>query len=264
MTTNTITNAFVDVGEANQHVKWAFSRMRYITATIRDMLKRDEVWPDLAQEIYAAAYECYKRNLDAQQTRNLTQSRIRFFFKNYGYREHRFTVFKQEVPFSVFSSQFHDDGDVYEYIMENVRTKHSKREHDPDSCTLRHMEEKIFATLRRHPQGVNRYIMSRRLGLEVQETQHYLDKLIAENRIVCVERDNCKGTRVSSRISPIYFVAGGEIPQRSIRNEVAEAIRHAYFVEHKTRHQIHKETGRNYWTILRAVATVSAELIGSK
>ena len=83
--------------------------------------------------------------------------------------------------------------------------------------------------------------MLRRLGLEVQETQHYLDKLIAENRIVCVERDNCKGTRVSSRISPIYFVVGGEIPQRSIRNEVAEAIRHAYFVEHKTRSLAQKD-----------------------
>lgn len=253
-----------DVGPANQHVKWAFSRLRYVTATIRDMLKKDDVWPDLVQEIYAAAYECYKRNLTAQQTRNLTQSRIRFFFKHYGYGQHRFTVLKQEIPFSVFSSQFHDDGEAYEYIIENVKAKHSIRDHDPDSCTLRHMEGKIFTTLKRNPQGINRYIMSKRLGLEVQETQHYLDKLVAESKIVRVERDNQKGTRVSSRISPIYFIAGTEIPQRSIRNEVIEAIRYAYFMEHKTRHQIHKETGRNYYTILRAVETASPELVGSK
>ena len=46
---------FYDIGEeANQYVKWAFSRLRYISSTIREMIKQDGNWLDLVQELYAA------------------------------------------------------------------------------------------------------------------------------------------------------------------------------------------------------------------
>ena len=247
MTNNTV----YDIGEANQYVKWAFSRLRYVPSTIKDMIKQDGIWLDLVQELYAVGYDSWIHNLTLQQTRNYAQRRIRLFFKHYGYREHHFTLFRQEIPFALFSARCHDN-DVAEYILDNPRPAYL-----PDSVTLRHMEERVLSLLKRHPAGVNRYIMSKRLGVDLKEAQRCLDKLVEENKIARVEREVYHG----SRITPLYFIAGYAIPQGSIRTEVNEAIRYAYFVERKTRYQIQKETGRNYYTILRAIAAAPPELM---
>ena len=249
---------FYDIGEeANQYVKWAFSRLRYISSTIQEMIKQDGNWLDFVQELYAAGYLAWQQHLTVQQTRNYAQRRIRLFFKHYGYRQRRFTYFRQEIPFSMLPVAYTEnnfaDGEL------------SKPEQDPengfqpDTFTLRHTEEQILSVLRRHPNGVTRYIMSVRLGVGLKEAQRYLDKLTKDNKIARVERELWR----AGRISPLYFIAGAAIPQRQIRTEYYKSIWEAYFVEHKSRHRIQKETGHNYYTILKAIAAAPPELAAS-
>jgi hypothetical protein len=145
-----------------------------------------------------------------------------------------------------------------DYVADSELDK-PERDFQEDAVTLRHMEKRVLSVLRRHPNGVNRYLMSKRLGVGLNEAQRYLDKLVKDNKIVRVGREFWRG----GRISPLYFIAGAAIPQRLIRTEYYKSIWEAYFVEHKSRHRIQQETGHNYYTILRAIEAAPPDLAAS-
>jgi hypothetical protein len=245
---------FYDIGEeANQYVKWAFSRLRYISSTIQEMIKKDGSWMDLVQELHAVGYDSWQQNLTVQQTRNYAGRRIRLFFKHYGYRYHRFTYFRQEIPLSMLPQHCPEDR-FADYELDKP-----EQDFQEDAVTLRHMEKRVLSTLRRNPNGVNRYIMSKRLGVGLKEAQRYLDKLVKDNEIVRVERECWHGGRTSA----LYFIAGEAVPQRLIRTEYYKSIWEAYFVEHKSRSQIQRETHHHYYTILKAIEAAPPELAAS-
>ena len=241
-----------DIGKANQHVRWAFSRLHFMPSHVKEMLKQDDVWRDLVQELYFVAYDSWKQNFTIKETRNYAGRRIRQFFKNYGYREYRWTIIRQDIPFSVLPS--------YEEKALNESEPEPEKDFRTDIATDNHMEERIISILRNQPKGIDRHTISVKLGIQVKETRRYLDKLVKEGKVVEAARESWRSTS----ISPLYFIAGSVIPEQSkVRSDFYKAIWHAYFVEGKSKYRIRKETGRDPEAITKAIKAAPPELVNS-
>ena len=89
-----------DLGEANEHARWAFGKLRFVSCLLKDELRRDGHWDDFTQELYATAYHAWQQGLDVNETRRLANRRIHAFLKAYGYKAYRNSYVRQETTFS--------------------------------------------------------------------------------------------------------------------------------------------------------------------
>ena len=205
-----------DLGEANEHARWAFGKLRFVSCLLKDELRRDGHWDDFTQELYGTAYHAWQQGLDVNETRRLASRRIHAFLKAYGYKAYRNSYVRQETA---FSASFPDWQTVNLPSLERPRYK--SFDYDVN------LKEGIIRNLSRHSQGMTRSHLSMNLEAPVTEVQRFLDSLVKEGRIKEVKRENW-----DSRLTPLYLIAGSEIPKECrVHMETFERIRRAYFIE---------------------------------
>jgi hypothetical protein len=230
----------INLGPANHHAALCISRVRWLSLHLRYVLKKDGIWEDLMQELYSAAFDAWKSGMDDAETRRFAQRRIYSFLKAYGFRLHCGHYLKHEKPLeSVFDGIF-DRGIA-------------PRDHQPTHFISQrddHLDEKILALIRKHPEGFTRWQLSASFQVPVREVSWYLAPMIKKGEVVEIKRENTRGRP----LSPLLFLAGAEKPEGNRgKTERDEHIRQAYFVEGKSIKQIAREFHHDRRTVRRAI-----------
>jgi transposase len=227
-----------DLGEADEHARWTFSRLRFMTCLLKDELRRDGHWDDFTQELYATAYQAWQQGLDMDQTRRYASRRIHAFLKAYGYRAYRNSYIRQETA---FSASFPDWQTINLPSLEKPRYK----SFDYDVG----LKEGIVRNLSLHSQGMTRSHLSQNLEAPVTEIQRFLDSLIKEGKVIEVKREH-----FDSRLTPLYLMAGSQLPaQYQAQKETYERIRRAHFVEGLSMSRIAQEYSCHWNTVQKII-----------
>ncbi len=229
----------LDIGPANHHTAIALSRIRWLSPDMRELMRKEQIWEDLIQEMYAAGWQAYKQQLDDTETRRFSARRLYAFLKAYGFhRRHRQNV-KLEVPFSAaFNFNINDRGIA------------PKDEMLLPCYSSDHLDEKILAYIRNHPQGVTRGKIAASFQIMVIEVQHYLTKFKRKGLVFERRRESIRGRPAGS----LFFATGQSPPSiKAVATERDERIRHAYFEEGKSIKQIARELHHDKRIIRRAI-----------
>lgn len=237
-----------DLGGANNHVKWSFSRLRFMSSILKDKLRKDGLWEDFTQQLYTTSVIAWQQNLDIAETRRYASRQIHAFFKEYGYKAYRNSYIKMENPFA---------GIFQDWQVNNLESPAGPPEKlfRTDSLGDNYLKAQIVNTLKRKPAGMTRADLSMYLGVRVKELQWHLDSLLKDSRIVQVKRESFEGTPPT----PLFFIAGAKVPeQKMVKTEMYENIRRLYFSEGKTMEQIAKECHHSLHTICRAIHSAPA------
>ena len=113
-----------------------------------------------------------------------------------------------------------------------------------------HLDEKILALLKKHPEGLTRWKLSTRFQVPVWEVSSYLAPMIKKGEVIEIRRENTRGRPMT----PLLIIAGASIPEvRMVNKERDERIRHAYFVEGWSIKRIAREFHHDKRTIHRAI-----------
>jgi hypothetical protein len=236
-----------DLGEANNHARWCFSRLRFISCLLKDNLRREGLWDDLTQQLYATAYQAWQEEMTMGETGRYASRQIHAFLKSYGYKAYRNTYIKLE---NAFSGVFQD------WQVDNLASPE-----EPSQRVVRdypradnHLKEQIVNTLKRKPAGLTRSGLSMYLEAPVKELQWYLDSLVKNGQIIEVTREAWEG-----HITPLFLIAGAQIPeQKRVKTEMYERIRQAYFVEGKSANWIVQEYHHHWRTVRKAINSAPA------
>jgi hypothetical protein len=231
-----------ELGEADNHVKWCFSRLRFMSSIVKDKLKKDSIWEDFLQELYATGYIAWQQKMDMAETRRYASRQIHAFFKEYGYKAYRNTYIKMDQSFSaVFADwQVNNLGSPEVPVVK-------------DTAGDRYLQEHIVNILKRKPTGMTRADLSTFLEVPVKELQWHLDTLLKERRIIQVKRESYEG----SPPTPLFFITGAVVPeQRMVKTEMYENIRRLYFSEGKTMDEIASSCHHSLHTICKAIHSV--------
>ena len=234
-----------NMGPADDHARWTFSRLRFLTCLLKDELRRDSLWDDFTQELYATAYDAWQQGMDITETRRYASRRIHTFLKSYGYKAYRNSYVRQETP---FAATFPD------WLVENLpaadQPLHKSFDYDIG------LKASIERNLQNHPQGMTRSRLSTNLEAPVKDIQRFLDSLVKEGKVVEFKRETWDG-----HITPLYFVAGAKLPEASnVRTEMYERIRRAYFEEGLSVNRICEEYHHSETTVKEAIRTAPAFL----
>jgi hypothetical protein len=232
-----------ELGEADNHVRWCFSRLRFMSSILKDKIRKDGIWEDFTQELYATSVMAWQQNMDIGETRRYARRQIHAFFKEYGYKSYRNTYVKMEQSFSgVFADWQVNNLDAPEMPANNFMRK--------DTVGDNYLQEQIVNILKRKVEGLTRADLSMYLQVPVHELQWHLDSLLKGNRIVQVKRESYEGTPPT----PLFFIAGAKLPeQKMVKTEMYENIRRLYFSEGKTMEGIAKECHHSLHTICKAI-----------
>ena len=233
-----------EMGEANNHARWCFSRLRFISCLLKDSLRREGIWDDLTQQLYATAYQAWQQEMTIGETRRYASRQIHAFLKSYGYKAYRNSYIKLE---NAFSGVFQD------WQVDNLASPEEPSQRCVRHYPLEdhHLKEQIVNTLKRKPEGMTRSGLSMYLEAPVKELQWYLDSLVKNGRVIEVKREAWEG-----HITPLFLIAGAEIPeQKRVKTETYERIRHAYFVEGKSANRIAMEYHHNWNTVRKAISS---------
>jgi hypothetical protein len=237
-----------EMGEATTHVKWSFGRLRFVSALLKEKIRRDGIWPDLSQELHATGFLAWKQCLSMEETRRLASRRIHFFLKSYSYKRYRNSYIKMEPTFSAVFA---------DWEVRNLSEMESSLESWKDTAGDNHLKEHILNVLKRKPEGMTRAEMTSYLEVSVKELQGYLDTLLQEKRIVKLEREGFGG----HPMTPKYFIAGVALPeQKPVKVEIFAEIRRLYFEERKTTKQIALERHHSLRTIGKAIHSAPVPL----
>ena len=243
---------YYELGAADTHVKWCFSRLRFMSSILKDKLKRDNIWEDFLQELHVSGYLAWQQEMSMEETRRYAQRQIHAFFKEYGYRRYRNSYIKLEQCFSAVFADWQE---------RNLSEMESTVEVWPDSAGDNRLKEHILNILKRKPEGMTRAELTSYLEVSVKELQGHLDSLIREKRIVQVDREGYGGFPPT----PLLFIAGARIPeQKSVRTEIFAEIRRLYFVERKTTKQIAQERHHSLRTIGMAIHASATTLANQR
>jgi hypothetical protein len=242
-----------ELGEADNHVRWCFSRLRFLSSLLKDQLRRDCLWDDFQQEMYATAYYAFSQKMTMVDTRRLAGRRIRFFLKSYGYRYRGNSFIRQEMAFS----SIFQDWKIANLTSPEEPPAMSVRDHSPKYTNF---PEQITKLLQRKPDGMSRTDLSMYFKIPVIEIQDYLDHLVKEGKVIEVKREIWE-----AHATPLYFLIGMAIPeQRMVRTERYERIRHAHFSEGKSISSIAREYHHSFHTIYRAIRMAPASVASIK
>ncbi|GAI65546.1 unnamed protein product, partial [marine sediment metagenome] len=204
----------INLGLANHHAALCISRVRWLSLHLKDTLRKDGMWEDLMQELRSTAFEAWKSGMDDSETRRFAQRRLYAFLKSYGFR--------------LYLGGWHQ----CERTLESVYPGMDDRGIAPkDSSPVRlisqsddHLDEKILALLRKHPEGLTRWKLSTRFQVPVWEVSSYLVPMIKKGEVIEIKRESTHG-----RPTPLLFIAGATIPEeKNVAAERDERIRQAY------------------------------------
>jgi hypothetical protein len=213
---------------------------------MRIILRKEGIWEDLMQELYSAAFDAWKSGMDDAETRHFAQRRIYSFLKAYGFRLHCGHYLKPEKPID----------SVYDGIFDRGL---APRDYQPGYFISQrddHLDEKLPALLRKHPEGLTRWQLSASFQVPVREVSWYLAPMIKKGEVVELKRENTRGRP----LSPLLFIAGAEKPEGNmVRTERDERIRQAYFVEGKSIKQIARECHHDRRIVRRAIGSGKRE-----
>jgi len=101
----------IDLGPANHHATLCISRVRWLSPSMKYLMRKERIWEDLIQEMYAAAFFAWKQGMDDTEARRFAARRLYAFLKAYGFRHYRGRYIKREKPLeSVFNFNIADRG----------------------------------------------------------------------------------------------------------------------------------------------------------
>jgi hypothetical protein len=234
----------IELGPANHHAALCISRVRWLSQSVRYLLRKEGIWEDLIQELYATAFEAWQSGLDDIETRRFAGRRLYAFLKAYGFCVYRRGYFKRERPFaSVFNYNIADRG-IF------------PRDARPTPFICRgddHLDEKVLALLRKHPEGLPRRKVSSSFQIPVWELNSYLNRLIKRKQVIAVKRENTRGRP----LSPLLLIAGTEIQEgKMVKTERDERIRQAYLDGWSIK-RINRELHHDKRIIRRAIRAAS-------
>lgn len=237
----------IDLGPANHHATLCISRVRWLSPHMKYLMRKERIWEDLIQEMYAAAFFAWKQGMDDTEARRFAARRLYAFLKAYGFRHYRGRYIKREKPLeSVFNFNIADrgisprDDPPMPFISRND-------DHNGD-----HLDEKIPALLRKHPEGLPRRKVISRFQIPVWELDRYLAPMIKQGKVVEIKRENTRGRPLSPLL--IFIEPGQPLPQpKMAKTEQMERIRQSYFAEGKSIKQIAREFCHDRRTVRKAI-----------
>jgi hypothetical protein len=231
-----------DLGDANHHAAIAFSRLRFLSPDMKELMRKEGIWEDLVQEMYAAAWEAFQRHMNHDETCRCAARYLYHFLKAYGFHRHLRHWLRLERPFSrVFPEDINDRGIA-------------PRDYAPGFITVDddHLEEKITAYLRQHPEGMSRSRMAAAFQAEVKQVEIYLKRLMDKGLVVELRREGIRGRPPT----PLFVATGTGKPlpkPRMVAQERDERIRRAYLIEGKSIKRIKREFHHDKRTIRAAI-----------
>ena len=233
----------VDLGCANHHAALSLARVRFLSPGMKELMRKEGILEDLIQELYAAAWVAYKKEMSVEDTRRYAQRRIYAFLKAYGFRCYRRGYVRTDIAFTVaFKYNINDRGIA-------------PRNLPPPVCFTRdsdHLDEKMLALLKEHPEGLPRSKIAMSFQVPVREVDIYLAPLIRKGIVIEIKRENTRGRP----FTPLLVIPSPEkplpVPDTPARDR-DERIRKAYFVQRKSIKQIAREFHHNRRTVRRAL-----------
>jgi len=241
---------YINLGPADHHAALCISRLRWLSPSMKELLRKDGLWEDLMQELYSTAFEAWKLGMDEAETRRFAQRHIYAFLKACGFRYYCRRYVKCELPlFRVFPEDTIFDKGL------------APRDAPPMPFTRRkdHLDEKILALLRKHPEGLTRSKVGMSFQISVWEVNRYLAPMIKQGTVVEIRRENIRGRP----LSPLFLIAGTEIPEeKMVKTEQDECIRRDYFVNGWSIKRINRELHHDKRIIRRAIYSGNALNLG--
>jgi len=237
-----------DLGEANPYARMCLSQLRFKGCLLKNELRRDGLWDDLIQEIYATAWEAWQKRMNEQETRRFVGRRIYAFLKACGYRGYRGAYIKPEKPFAVVFKDI-DNSDEILRPLESPPMPYFGGSN---------LGEPILQLLRQAEgmKGMKRSELYHHLKISAQELEWHLAPLLKSRQIVEVKRENCNGRPRGS----LLLIAGVPIPEeKMVKTEMMERIRRAYFVEGKSIKGIAREFHHDRRKVHRAIRSSPAQ-----
>mgnify|MGYP001053775543 CR=1 FL=1 len=231
-------------------------KFRIINASLGHTLRREGIWEDLIQEIYAAAWQAWHEQMSRENALRLTGRRINAFLKSYGFHHNGW---KREVPTP------HEDllgrlaaSQVQEEEYDGITSKAAeaiavKRPHGKRLNRGLSAEDKILIILRESPDGISKADLYRRLQIRAKEFDYLLAPLVMSGEVIEVKRQNTIGRYPT----PLLFIGTAEIPQEMLAvTDKRAQIRKAYFEEGKSIKRIVREYHCSKKTVHRIVRAV--------
>jgi hypothetical protein len=232
----------VDLGPANHHAALCISRLRWLSVDMKDLLRKEGLWEDLIQELYAAALFAWKQGMDEAETRRYAHRRIYAFLKAYGFRLYCRGYVRPEMPlFGVFADVFNRgiaprDAPAMPFISGNDN----------------HLDEKILDFLRKHPEGLTRAKVAMNFQISVLEADLHLAPMIEQGKVAQMKRENTRGRPPTPLL--VALEPGQVLPEpKMVKAEQMERIRQAYFAEGKSIKQIAREFHHCRRTVRKAI-----------
>jgi len=232
-----------EMGKAGNHTRWTFSTLRFVSSLLKEKLRREGIWEDFAQELYATSFIAWQKEMSRQETWRYAKRQIHAFLKAYGYKPYRNGYIKMDNPFAgVFRDWQVDNLASPEYPADRLVRG--------DPVGDNYLKEHVVNVLKRKPEGMTRKCLARYVQVSVKELQWYLDSLVKDKRLIEVKRESYGGYPPT----PLYFIAGAQIPeQKKEKTEKYAEIRRLYYEERKSRKQIAREHHHSLRTIHRAI-----------
>ena len=143
---------------AEDLARLCFSKLRFLSPSLKAALRREGLWEDLAQELYRVALEGWIQGRSAREMGGMAGREIRAFLRAYGFGRRQGRdgdlVSRAELPLSTI-------GDGQEYLRERIL---AGAEPVPNGHTrVAGLEEAILALLTEHPQGLTQAQVNRAL-----------------------------------------------------------------------------------------------------
>jgi len=233
-----------DLGSANHHAGVCISRLRWLSSLMKELLRKEGIWEDLIQEMYAAAFFAWTQGMDDVETRRYAMRCLHAFLKAYGFQRYRSGYFKfeKQLPYNLSGDINGDMPDVVPYS--------AVFRFDAD-----HFEDKILDLLKKHPEGLPRRKVCGCFQIPVHEASMYLSYLIKKGFVVEIKRENTRGRPLTPLL--VALEPGQTLPEpKMVKSAQTERIRHAYFAEGKSIKQIAREFHHDRRTVRRAIKAV--------
>lgn len=131
---------------AEDLARLCFSKLRFFPVTLKDRLRREGLWEDLAQELYRIALEGWRQGMTAQEIGGMATREIRAFLRAYGYQRYREGFVKQEILQATISA---GEEELWETVL-------AMGEPIPSTDTnWDRLEKEILVLLKKHPAGLS-------------------------------------------------------------------------------------------------------------
>lgn len=170
---------------AEDLARLCFSKLRFLPVPLKDRLRQEGLWEDLAQELYRVALEGWRQGKTPRDIGGMATREVRAFLAAYGYRRYRDGFVKRETLLSVCTK----DGDL-----------DAKPVCAP---TWDGLEKAILALLRKHSEELSQCQVNkalRRLAPAALVTDHCA-RLVVRGVVKETARPKGKGRRPSPMLA---------------------------------------------------------------